>query len=398
MNSGENRVNKFEGALKGIRVLDLTRVWAGPLGTRVLGDFGAEVIRIFDPRMYGDIETELSDHLNRNKLSLPLRLDTDKGRRAFLSLVAISDIVVENFTPRVMRNLALTFEDMRLRKRDIILCSISGFGSSGPYSGYPAYGSTAEALSGIPTLIGYGDEIPIQTGISYADPIAGLNMVGTVLTYLRHRNVTGEGQFIDLSLADGPVTLIGEHIGLIGTGVSVPEVNGNKHQIYSPYGAYRCRGTDEWVTICVTDHIQWESLIRAINNVYLSDHKFSDFPLRKQNEQELDAVIAKWTIDKHSEAVMWLLQEAGVPAGMVANSQQLLVDPHLNERDFFVRLPDDVDTIRKYDGQSIHGNIMDKSQWTLPSETFGAAKYILCDLLGYTEEEIDEMKKENVTL
>ena len=248
MNSGENRVNKFEGALKGIRVLDLTRVWAGPLGTRVLGDFGAEVIRIFDPRMYGDIETELSDHLNRNKLSLPLRLDTDKGRRAFLSLVAISDIVVENFTPRVMRNLALTFEDMRLRKRDIILCSISGFGSSGPYSGYPAYGSTAEALSGIPTLIGYGDEIPIQTGISYADPIAGLNMVGTVLTYLRHRNVTGEGQFIDLSLADGPVTLIGEHIGLIGTGVSAPEVNGNKHQIYSPYGAYRCRGTDEWVT------------------------------------------------------------------------------------------------------------------------------------------------------
>ena len=222
-------------------------------------------------------------------------------------------------------------------------------------------------------------------------------MVGTVLTYLRHRNVTGEGQFIDLSLADGPVTLIGEHIGLIGGGVSMPEVNGNKHQIYSPYGVYKCMGVDDWVAICVTDHLQWESLTSKIDNVHLLDRKFGDFHLRKQNEQELDELITEWTIDKDSEAVMVLMQGIGVPAGMVANSQQLLVDRHLNEREFFVRLSNDGSTFKKYDRQSINGHIMDKSKWTLPSETGNEPKYILRDLLGYTEMEIDEMKRRNVT-
>ena len=272
---------------------------------------------------------------------------------------------------------------------------MSGFGSRGPYSDYPAYGSTAEALSGIPTLIGYGDHIPIQTGISYADPIAGLNMVGIVLTYLRHRNVTGEGQFIDLSLADGPVTLIGEYVGLVADGTPMPHIHGNKHQMFSPYGAYRCRGVDDWVAICVTDQHQWKSLSRIIDNGCLEDRKFGDFHLRKENEQELDKVITEWTIDKESETVMFLLQGAGVPAGMVANSQQVLVDRHLNERNFFVRLSDDRNTFKKHDGQSINGHIMDKSKWTLNSEVHSDSKYILCDLLGYTEEEIEEMKNIN---
>ena len=195
---------KPNGSLSGLRVLDLTRVWAGPLATRIYGDYGAEVIKISDPRVPLVTENGLNSKLNRNKKNIGLRLDKSEGRNIFLELTSISDVVIENFRPRVMRNLDLTYEILIQTNPHLIMCSMPGFGLEGPYAEYPAFGTTAEALAGIPGLTGYDSSLPISSGMAYGDPVSGLNAVGILLTALRQRNITGKGQFVDIELADSP--------------------------------------------------------------------------------------------------------------------------------------------------------------------------------------------------
>ena len=156
------------GSLSNLRILDLTRVWAGPLATRTLADFGAEVIKISDPRVPLDSASRVNNKLNRNKYNIGIRLDQSKGKQVFLDLVAISDVVIENYRPRVMKNLDLTYKTLCETNPNLIMCSMPGFGLDGPYSEYPAFGSTAEAVSGASSLIGYDPKRPLQTGMSYA--------------------------------------------------------------------------------------------------------------------------------------------------------------------------------------------------------------------------------------
>ena len=160
------------GSLSNIRILDLTRVWAGPLATRIFGDFGAEVIKISDPRVQLLSGNGLNNKLNRNKKNIGLRLDIESGRKVFLELVSTSDVVIENFRPRVMRNLGLSFDQLTRSNPNIVMVSMPGFGTEGPYSEFPAFGTTAEALAGIPSLIGYKEGVPMSTGIAYGDPIS----------------------------------------------------------------------------------------------------------------------------------------------------------------------------------------------------------------------------------
>ena len=169
------------GALRNLRVIDLTRVWAGPLGTRALADFGAEIIKVSDPRIPLSRVGKVNDKLNRNKLNIALRLDKPEGRDVFLDLVSIADVVIENFRPRVMRNLDVTYDRLLEVNPNLLMCSMPGFGLDGPYSEYPAFGSTAEAMAGINSMIGYDPQRPLQTGLSYADPVSGLNLVSTIL-------------------------------------------------------------------------------------------------------------------------------------------------------------------------------------------------------------------------
>ena len=154
------------GALRNLRVIDLTRVWAGPLGTRALADFGAEIIKVSDPRIPLSRVGKVNDKLNRNKLNIALRLDKPEGRDVFLDLVSIADVVIENFRPRVMRNLDVTYDRLLEVNPNLLLCSMPGFGLDGPYSEYPAFGSTAEAMAGINSMIGYDPQRPLQTGLS----------------------------------------------------------------------------------------------------------------------------------------------------------------------------------------------------------------------------------------
>ena len=197
--------------LSDVRVLDLTRVWAGPLTTRILGDFGAEVIKISDPRVPLDRLSGTNNKLNRSKVNLALRLDHEEGRELFLELVATSDVVVENFRPRVMRNFDLTYERLREVRPDIVMCSMPGFGTTGEYADYPAFGPSVEAMTGLPSMMGYEGGEPRTSALAFPDPVAALNSVAAIMTALHHRRQTGEGQFIDLALTEGPICQIGEH-------------------------------------------------------------------------------------------------------------------------------------------------------------------------------------------
>ena len=329
--------------------------------------------------------------LSRNKLSLGLRLDTETGRRIFLELVSVSDVVIENFRPRVMRNFNLSIDEILPANPDIVMCSMPGFGAEGPYADYPAFGSTAEAMAGIVSLIGYEPGRPIQSGLSYADPISALNLVGVVMTYLRRRRAVGRGQHIDLALADSPVCMIGEYLVANSATSHVPFEPGNKHPDQAPHGAYRAEGDDNWVAIAVTNDDEWQALCSVIGDDRLGDARFSEPSERKRHEELIDTVISEWAASRDAASIMTRLQEAGVPAGRAANNRELLHDRHLAAKDFFVDLDEYEHGTKRYDGQSIRGNIVRKSEWKATHLLGQDSRRILVDLLGYSDKECDAL-------
>ena len=377
-------VHSCKSLLSGIRVIDLTRVWAGPLVARILADFGAHVVKVADPRVPVDRTRGVDNKHNRNKDSLTLRLDLPEGREAFLDLASVSDIVIESFRPHVMRNFRLDYESLRQVRPDIIMCSISGYGSEGTAAEFPAYGTSVESITGIPSLMGYDGEMPMTSGIAYPDPVTGMNALAAIMTALRRRTATGQGQFIDLALAEGPVCQIGEFIGAYAHNGEQPQRKGNSHYKHAPHGVYRCKGDDRWLAIAVTCEEQWRALCDVMVKPALAeDRRFSDEAARKENEAELDSIIASWTKECDAIDAMNALQAAGVAAGAVHRSVDMLDDPHLREREFFVTL-DEPDVGRKtYPGQAIIAEGLAKQLWR-PSAPLGAHnEFILNKLLGH---------------
>ena len=375
-----------EGLLNGVRVIDLTRVWAGPLVARILADFGAHVVKVSDPRIPIDRTRGVDNKHNRNKDSLALRLDLPKGRDAFLELAAVSDIVIESFRPHVMNNFKLDYESLRRVRPDIIMCSISGYGSQGAAAEFPAYGTSVESITGVPSLMGYEGEMPMTSGIAYPDPVTGMNAAAAIMTALRHRTSTGQGQFIDLALAEGPVCQIGEYVGAYAHNGTQPARSGNSHYKHAPHGVYPCLGDDRWLAIAVTCEEQWHALCRVMGALrLLYDGRFRDELARKTNEAALNDIISSWTEQRDAIETMHALQGAGVPAGAVHRSIDMLNDPHLRERDFFVTL-DEKDVGRKtYPGQAIITDGLPKQNWRASVPLGEHNEFVLCDLLGLTD-------------
>ena len=371
------------GLLSGIRVIDLTRVWAGPLVARILADFGAHVVKVSDPRVQIDRTRGVDNKHNRNKDSLALRLDLPEGRDAFLELASVSDIVIESFRPHVMRNFKLDYEPLREVRPDIVMCSISGYGAEGAAAEFPAYGTSVESITGIPSLMGYDGEMPMTSGIAYPDPVTGMNAAAAIMTALQHRTTTGQGQFIDIALAEGPVCQIGEFIGAYAHNGVQPDRKGNSHYRHAPHGVYPCLGDDRWLAIAVTCDEQWQALCGVMRTPELAtDRRFREELSRKENEAELNGIIESWTKEEDAIEAMNALQAVGVPAGAVHRSIDMLDDPHLRGRDFFVTL-DEPDVGRKtYPGQAIITDGLPKQNWR-PSAPLGAHnEQILSELLG----------------
>ena len=342
--------------LDGIRILDSTYVFALPYAGGHLADLGAEVIKIEGPGRPDITRTggyagsfpendpgadwwnrpSTYNLLNRGKRSLVLDLSTERGRDLFRELVAVSDVVMENFTPRVMRRWNLDYPNLRQIKPDIILISNTGYGhGDGPYSAYPAQATTQEATHGHCWITGYPDAEPAKAGASFVDFLSTWSAIFALGAALRHRHRTGQGQWIDLAMYQAGVMFMSEYILDAAVNGNDGGRIGNRHPYRAPQGCYPAAGHDQWLTLSVGSPEEWAALCQLLNRPELTDDpRFADLPARQQNHDQLDAIIAQWTADQDKYALMHLLQNAGIPAGPVLTGRDIHFDPHYQSRGF----------------------------------------------------------------
>lgn len=399
--------------LDGVRVVDLTMVWAGPFGTRMLGDYGAEVIKVESPNQWDLLRglgmiprseehwfdrSAYFNHNNRDKYSLALDLSTDTGRALLLQLCAVSDVIVENYRADVMDRLGLPYEAVRKANPGIIYVSMPGHGKTGPEKDYVAYGTNVEQLAGLVSLSGYERDEPMKTGFSYGDPMAGTALVAAVALALRRRNRTGEGGYVELAQRENLTMFVGE--GIVDhslNGMERPR-RGNHHPVFAPHNCYRSAGDDRWVTIACEDDDAFRRLTEAIGQPQLgSDARFETNAARKANETDLDAIITAWTSGRGHYEAMHHLQRFGVAAGAVLTIPELMADPQLRARGAWA--PHTHPFAGTWD--------METPPWRLsrtpghiriPAPGFGQHNsYVLQEILGLDEEAVSALYAAGIT-
>lgn len=338
--------------LDGVRVVDLTHVFAGPTCSRVLADLGADVVRFESPNRL-DVtrnliitENDGLDHpwhrasyfviRNANKREVMLDLAKPEGVEIIKRLVAGADVVAESFTPRVMSNFGLSYDDLRKIKPDIIMISLSGYGQDGPMRDFGAYGMGLEPASGISSITGYAGGPPMRSGLSFTDPYSGFVGAGAVLTALHYRRRTGKGQYIDLSEQEAAIPVMGAALIEYQVNGRLPERRGNRSDWAAPQGCYRCAGVDRWAVISCANDAEFERLARATGNErWLEDPRFATVLARHDNHDALDEEITEWTSQRDMYDVMHTLQAAGVKSAAVLDGRDVLTDPHFRSRGQF---------------------------------------------------------------
>lgn len=384
----------FEGSiLKGVRVLDLTRMLSGPFATRLLADFGAEVIKVQSaPAAQG---AERNDTVafavwNRNKRGITLNLDHPEARRIFLRLAAISDVVVENYTPRVMANWGLTYPRLKEARPDIIMASISAMGSSGPWKDYVGYAPTFHALSGLLSAMSRSLKEPVHLGHAYGDAIAGLYAALAILAALEHRDRTGQGRRIDLSAYEAMCTLLGPEYMRIDLEARRKPREGDVADCSEAAieGCYPCKGKDRWCVISISGGEQWERFRRLCRQPEMLSKEFSSPSLRRKNRAQLDALIGRWTSRREAQEVARRLQRAGIAAHAVQTAADLAKDEQLRSRRFFAAMRHPVLGRVPMDRSALWPRRRSTRRWK-PSPTLGEHnRYVFMELLGMSEEEM----------
>jgi crotonobetainyl-CoA:carnitine CoA-transferase CaiB-like acyl-CoA transferase len=398
--------------LEGVRVADFTWVWAGPFCTLHLAYLGAEVIKI-ESHSHLDLTRRLPVYppgsepgINRSaifnqwgqgKKSVLFNLSKPEGVALAKELVSKSDVVIDNFATGVMERFGLGYDELRKVNPSIIMASISGYGHTGPQRNYMAYGPAIAPLTGLSSLTGYTGGPPQEVGISYGDPNAGINAAVAICAALVARQRTGQGQYIDISLWEAVATLMPEGwMEYVMNGVQPPR-QGNRDPIMAPHNCFRCAGEDEWVTIACGTEAEWQALCQAIGQPQLAtDPRFDNMSERKAHEDELDQLLTAWTESRDKWDITRTLQAVGVAAFPSMNTKDLIEDRHLNEREFFTRLP--------HPEVGVYANI--GIPWRLTHSPNGVQKpapllgqdtdQVMRDVLSYSEERIVRLKEEKV--
>jgi benzylsuccinate CoA-transferase BbsF subunit len=302
-------------------------VLAGPYATRILADFGAEVIKVQPllPQEDDAFARGYDNTWNRGKRGITLNMAKPEGIDIAKRLVGLSDAVVENFTPRVMANWGLDYQNLKKIKPDIIMLSLATMGGTGPQKDYTGFGPTVQAFSGLTHLTAYPDGPPLGPGTAYADHVAALFACLALLGALEQRRRTGEGRHIDISQVEAMVSLLGDAF--------IPP----KETAFQ--GVYRCRGEDRWCAVSISTEEEWSGLKEALDNPpWAEEERFATLSTRLENKEALDAFIEGWTQGHTAEETMALLQKQGVAAGAVKDARDLAQDPQLKERGFFIEL------------------------------------------------------------
>jgi crotonobetainyl-CoA:carnitine CoA-transferase CaiB-like acyl-CoA transferase len=388
-------------ALAGVRVLDFTWVVAGPVATRILADQGAEVIKIErrDSLDLGSRRGGFTGNLFRGKESTVINMADPRGREIARQLVAVSDVVIDNFSARVMRNWGMDYESIKQVKPDIIAVSMSGFGHTGPQKDYVSYGPTLQALSGYTLLMRHPGKEPAGWGYSYADMAGGYGGALAVLMTLWHRKRTGQGQFVDLSQFETISSVVGPALlDVLVNAAPVPPC-GNRPQEApaAPHGVYRCAGADRWCAIAVFTEKEWHAFCEALGNPpWAAEARFATLESRLEHHAALDHHVEEWTRQRSPEAVMTLLQQFAIPAGVVANGEDMDRDPQLQARGYWARVKTPEGDEAVLDGLPIKLSAT-PAFLAAPGPLLGEhTDSVLRRLLGYSDDYIVQLKAERV--
>ena len=391
------------GALNGIRVLDLTRVLAGPFCTMLLGDMGAEIIKIEvpgqgdDSRRYPPFIGEESAYfmnLNRNKKSMVLNLKHPKAKAIFLDLVERADVVFENFRPGTMEKLGLGYETLKARNPRIVYSCISGFGHSGPYKDLPGYDIVGQAMGGIMSITGWPESPPTRTGTAIADVLAGLSACIGILTSLLAVRDGRPGQKVDIALVDSVVSAMETIIQIYLVENRIPQRTGNRYEFIYPYDTFKA--DDGWVIIAVGNNKLWQDFCRAIDRLDLVDHEaYKDNYDRVKAHKAVKGIVEEWTGKKSIKEIVDFLLSRQIPCAPLYTVKDVVEDHHIAVARRMIR-----EVEHPVAGKmKVIGSPVNLSE--TPAEVKSAApllgehtELILKDILNLSETQIAALKKE----
>jgi formyl-CoA transferase len=333
--------------LNGIRVLDLSRVLAGPYCTMVLGDLGADVIKVESPdgdetRGWGPpfAEEESAYYLcvNRNKRSIVVDFKTQKGQEILRELIKRSDVLVENFLPGTLTRFSLDFDSASVINPHLIYCSITGFGQTGPLRDKPGYDFMIQAMGGLMSITGEPDGEPMKVGVAVADLFAGQNAVIAVLAALQARTQTGRGQHLDISLFDSQVAMLANVASSYLISGNLPKRYGNAHANIVPYQSFRA--SDAWFVVAVGNDRQFEKLCGVIGDQELaSDSRFTTNAERVKNREELIAILKPIFLTRTSSEWLSALEAVGIPCGPINTLDKVFSMPQVEAREMLIHMP-----------------------------------------------------------
>lgn len=393
-------------ALHGIRVLDFTRMYAGPFCSMLLAELGAEVIKVEMPgggdavRTIAPIteggEGYIFVILNRGKKSITLNLGTESGRNICRQLASKCDILLENFTPGIMERFGLDYEQLKVDNPGLIYTSISGFGQTGPYKSQVAFDTIIQAVSGLISVTGHPDSPPTKAGPAISDYLGSMSSAIAILAALQHRASTNQGQFIDISMQDCSwlITAIQFLPWYLTTGRE-PTRAGNANIEATPFNIYEAR--DGYVVICVVTVDQWQRFLKVIDRTDLLNIKEYDSQAdRIHHAEQIDSIVEQWTKKHTVDEIIGQLRAADLPCGMVPPFSQVVNDPHLESRNMQVETEQIISGKLKVPG-SIFKMGETPGDPMQPTPFLGQHNHeVYTELLGFNAERIDKLQNDGV--
>ena len=392
------------GPLDGIKVLDLTRVLAGPYATMLLGDLGAEVIKIEQPgtgdesRNFGPFKNGFSLYfmsVNRGKRSITLNLKTERGQAIFKQLLAQTDVLVENFRPGTMEKLGLDYDTLKTERPSLIYAACSGFGQTGPYAQQGAYDMIIQGMGGIISITGEPEGPPVRVGTSISDITAALFTTIGVLSALHHRNQTGKGQFVDVAMLDSLVAVLENAVVRYFATGEAPKPLGARHPAITPFEAFA--SADGHVIIALGNDTLWAKFCAHVNQPGLIlDKRFRTNADRTENHAELFPILSEIMSQRTTDAWVEALGEIGVPCGPINAMDKVVSHPQVQAREMITRITHQITGEVEVPGVPIKlsetpGNV------DAPAPSLGEhTTEILTDVLKMSPDEVAKLKQDGV--
>jgi crotonobetainyl-CoA:carnitine CoA-transferase CaiB-like acyl-CoA transferase len=391
-----------KGALHGIRVIDLSMMLAGPSGSMLMGDLGAEIIkveplegdetRVSPPYSYAENMSAYYWSINRNKKSVVINLKSPEGRQVLYDLVAKSDVVYDNYRPGVLDRLQIDYETLKKYNPQIICCSISTYGYTGPYRDRPGYDLIVQAVSGGMSITGEPGGSPVRAGIPLGDLVGGLLGVHGVLAAYIHRQKTGEGQRLEVSLLDGQVYLLTYIAQYYFHSGKIPGPIGSGHQSLVPYQAFKTKDI-QIVIVAHQDH-HFRRLCQALGKPeWAEDPRFATRPKRLENKSILIPLMESHLLTRPGDEWLEAIHKAGVPAGPINTLDRVLSDPQVLSRDMVVEADGPGKEKIKIIGNPLKMEKTPVQTFTRPPRLGEHTREILTNLLGYSREKIEYLKQ-----